>query len=238
MTRTTLKRAFRDSLPILAGYLALGMGFGVMLQSKGYSFWWAILMSCTMFAGSGQYAGVDFLASGASILTTAVMTFIINARNFFYGFSLLDKYKGAGILKPYMIFGLTDETYSIVCSAQLDENINPKKYYFFLTALNHSYWITGCTLGAVLGEFLPFDSKGIDFAMTALFIVIMVEQWMSTKEHLPALLGIATTVLCLVIFGADMFIIPSMVLIASELLLFRKKLDKTDSDESGVSGGD
>ena len=144
MTRTTLKRAFRDSLPILAGYLALGMGFGVMLQSKGYSFWWAILMSCTMFAGSGQYAGVDFLASGASILTTAVMTFIINARHFFYGFSLLDKYKGAGILKPYMIFGLTDETYSIVCSAQLDENINPKKYYFFLTALNHSYWITGC----------------------------------------------------------------------------------------------
>lgn len=238
MTKRTLRRAFRDSLPILAGYLALGMGFGVMLQSKGYSFWWAILMSCTMFAGSGQYAGVDFLATGASVLTTAVMTFIINARHFFYGFSLLDKYKGAGALKPYMIFGLTDETYSIVCSAQLPEDINPKRYYFFLTALNHSYWITGCTLGAVLGEFLPFSSKGIDFAMTALFIVIMVEQWMSTREHLPALLGIATTVVCLLIFGADMFIIPSMVLIAAELLLFRKKLEAPEEQGKEVSGDD
>ena len=241
MLKKTFKRAFRDSLPILAGYLALGMGFGVMLQSKGYSFWWAILMSCTMFAGSGQYAGVDFLASSASILTTAVMTFIINARHFFYGFSLLDKYKGAGILKPYMIFGLTDETYSIVCSAQPVEGTDFKKYCFFLTALNHSYWITGCTLGAVLGEFLPFDSKGIDFAMTALFIVIMTEQWMSSKEHLPALLGIATTVVCLLIFGAEFFIIPSMALIAVELLLFRKRLDRTGEaqpEKSGVSADD
>lgn len=238
MTKRTLKRAFKDSLPILAGYLALGMGFGVMLQSKGYSFWWAILMSCTMFAGSGQYAGVDFLASGASILTTAVMTFIINARHFFYGFSLLDKYKGAGVLKPYMIFGLTDETYSIVCSAKLGDDINHKKYYFLLTALNQLYWITGCVSGAVAGAFLPFDSKGIDFAMTALFIVIIVEQWLGTKEHLPAILGIATTVICLIIFGADLFIIPSMVLIAAELLLFRKKLDKTEVVQSEVEGDD
>ena len=139
MTKKTFLRAFRDSLPILAGYLALGFGFGVLLQSKGYSFWWAILMSCTMFAGSGQYAGVDFLASGATILTTAVMTLIINARHFFYGFSMLDKYKGMGPVKPYLIFGLTDETYSIVCSAKLDEGIDKRKYYFFLTALNHSY---------------------------------------------------------------------------------------------------
>lgn len=238
MTKRTFKKAFRDSLPIMAGYLALGMGFGVMLQSKGYSFWWALLMSCTMFAGSGQYAGVDFLASGASILTTAVMTFIINARHFFYGFSLLDKYKGAGALKPYMIFGLTDETYSIVCSAKPGDDISPKKYYFFLTALNHLYWITGCVLGAVAGEFLPFDSKGIDFAMTALFVVIMVEQWLDTKLHLPAVLGVATTAVCLLVFGADLFIIPSMTLIAAELLLFRKKLDKTDEENSGVSGND
>ena len=195
-------------------------------------------MSCTMFAGSGQYAGVDFLATGASVLTTAVMTFIINARHFFYGFSLLDKYKGAGILKPYMIFGLTDETYSLVCSTELPDDIHHKRYYFFLTALNHSYWITGCTLGAVLGEFLPFSSKGIDFAMTALFVVIMVEQWMNTKEHLPALLGIGTTVVCLMIFGADMFIIPSMVLIAAELLLFRKKLDPESKQNSEVTADD
>lgn len=224
MTKRTFKVAFRDSLPILAGYLALGIGFGVLLQSKGYSFWWAILMSITMFAGSGQYAGVDFLAGGASILTTAVMTLIINARHFFYGFSLLDKYRGFGAVKPYLIFGLTDETYSVVCSAKPDKDIDRKKYYFFVTLLDHIYWITGCTLGAILGNFIP-DSTGVDFAMTALFIVIFVEQWLSTKEHLPAILGVATTLFCLCVFGRDFFIIPSMVMISAELVIFRKRLD-------------
>ena len=238
MIKRTFKRAFRDSLPVLAGYLALGIGFGVLLQSKGYSFWWAILMSVTIFAGSGQYAGVDFLANSATIVTTAIMTFIINARHFFYGFSLLDKYKGAGIFKPYLIFGLTDETYSIVCSAKLDDTIDHKKYYLFLTALDHCYWITGCTLGAVLGEILPFSNEGIGYSMTALFIVIMVEQWLTSKEHLPVILGVSTTIVCLVIFGADLFIIPAMVLIAFELVIFRKKLDKTEAPDGEEANGD
>lgn len=236
MTKRTFKRAFRDSLPILAGYLALGFGFGVLLESKGYSFWWAILMACTMFAGSGQYAGVDFLAGGATILTTAFMTLIINARHFFYGFSLLDKYKGMGAVKPYLIFGLTDETYSVVSSAQLDDTISKRKYYFFLTALDHLYWITGCTLGAIIGGVLPFSNEGIDYAMTALFIVIMVEQWLSTKEHLPAILGVATTAVCLFAFGPDMFIIPAMTLIAFELVILRRKLDKTQPEPDGGTG--
>ena len=235
MIKRTFKRAFRDSLPVLAGYLALGIGFGVLLQSKGYSFWWAILMSVTIFTGSGQYAGVDFLANSATIVTTALMTFIINARHFFYGFSLLDRYKGAGWFKPYLIFGLTDETYSIVCSARVDDTIDEKKYYLFLTALDHCYWITGCTLGALLGEILPFSNEGIGFSMTALFIVIMVEQWLSTKEHLPVILGVVTTVVCLVIFGADLFIIPAMVLIAFELVIFRKKLDNTSETKEAES---
>ncbi len=233
MTGKAFRKAFKDSLPIMAGYLALGIGYGVLLQSKGFSFWWAILMSVTMFAGSGQYAGVDFMAGGASLLTTAFMTLIINCRHFFYGVSLLDKYRGTGIVKPYLIFGLTDETYSITATTVLEEGINKKKYYFFLTALNHSYWITGCVLGAVLGMFLPFSSEGIDFAMTALFIVIMVEQWLTNKEHLPAILGVATTVICLVAFGAEYFIIPSMALIAVELMLLRKRLEKKDNKEGG-----
>ena len=233
MTGKAFRKAFKDSLPIMAGYLALGIGYGVLLQSKGFSFWWAILMSVTMFAGSGQYAGVDFMAGGASLLTTAFMTLIINCRHFFYGVSLLDKYRGTGIVKPYLIFGLTDETYSITATTVLEEGINKKKYYFFLTALNHSYWITGCVLGAVLGMFLPFSSEGIDFAMTALFIVIMVEQWLTNKEHLPAVLGVATTVVCLVAFGAEYFIIPSMALIAIELMLLRKRLEKKDNKEGG-----
>ena len=226
MTKLTFKTAFKASLPILAGYLALGMGFGVLLQSKGYSFWWALLMSCTIYAGAGQYAGVDFLSGGASILTTAVMTLIINARHFFYGFSLLDKYKGTGKAKPYMIFALTDETYSLVCTAKIPEGVNEKLYYFFVSLLDQIYWITGCTLGALLGVFIP-DCTGIDFAMTALFVVIFIEQWLSMKEHLPAILGAVTTLVCLFIFGSQYFIIPSMAFIAIELVIFRKRLDKT-----------
>lgn len=230
MTKRTFKRAFKDSLPVLAGYLALGIGFGVLLQSKGYSFLWALLMSCTIYAGAGQYAAVDLLSSGATLITTALMTLLINARHFFYGFSLLDKYKGTGKVKPYLIFGLTDETYSLVCTAKLGDDINHKKYYFFLTALDQLYWITGCTLGALLGEFIPFNSTGIEFAMTAIFVVIFVEQWMSTKQHLPAILGALTTLICMVVFGKQLFIIPSMILIAFELVIFRKKLDKPDSE--------
>ena len=230
MGKRTLKKAFKDSLPILAGYLALGIGFGVLLHSKGYSFWWALLMSCTIYAGAGQYAAVDLLSSGASLITTAVMTLIINARHFFYGFSLLDKYKGTGKAKPYMIFALTDETYSLVCTAKIPEGVDEKKYYFFLSLLDQLYWITGCTIGALLGTFIPFDSTGIDFAMTALFVVIFVEQWLSTKEHLPAILGTVTTLVCLLIFGAQYFIIPSMAFIAVELVFFRKRLEKNSCD--------
>ena len=230
MGKRTLKKAFKDSLPILAGYLALGIGFGVLLHSKGYSFLWALLMSCTIYAGAGQYAAVDLLSSGASLITTAVMTLIINARHFFYGFSLLDKYKGTGKAKPYMIFALTDETYSLVCTAKIPEGIDEKKYYLFISILDQLYWISGCTIGALLGTFIPFDSTGIDFAMTALFVVIFVEQWLDTKEHLPAILGAATTLVCLFIFGAQYFIIPSMAFIAVELVIFRKRFEKSQSD--------
>lgn len=228
--KITLKKAFKDSLPILAGYLALGIGFGVLLHSKGYSFLWALLMSCTIYAGAGQYAAVDLLSSGASLITTAVMTLIINARHFFYGFSLLDKYKGTGKAKPYMIFALTDETYSLVCTAKIPEGVDEKKYYLFLSILDQLYWISGCTIGALLGTFIPFDSTGIDFAMTALFVVIFVEQWLDTKEHLPAILGAATTLVCLFIFGAQYFIIPSMAFIAVELVFFRKRFEKSNPD--------
>ena len=165
------------------------------------------------------------------------MTLIINARHFFYGFSLLDKYKGTGKAKPYMIFALTDETYSLVCTAKIPEGIDEKKYYLFLSILDQLYWISGCTIGALLGTFIPFNSTGIDFAMTALFVVIFVEQWLSTKEHLPAILGAVTTLVCLFVFGAQYFIIPSMALIAVELVIFRKRFEKSNLDSEKTKSG-
>lgn len=231
MRKTTLKKAFKDSLPVLAGYTALGIGFGVMLQSKGYSFWWAAFMSITMFSGSAQYAAVDLLSNSATILTTVLMTLVINARYFFYGFSLLGKYNGIGKAKPYLIFGLTDETYSLVCSFKPQDGVDEKKYCLYLTLLNHSYWIMGSTIGALLGTFITFNSKGIDFAMTALFVVIFIEQWLDKKEHISAIIGVVTTLVCLFIFGAEYFIIPSMILISAELIVFRKVIERKENSK-------
>lgn len=223
--KNSFKYAFKASLPVLAGYMALGIGFGVLLESKGYSILWAGLMALTMYSGSLQYAAVDFMSSGATLLTTTVMTIFIQARHFFYGFSLLDRYKGMGNAKPYMIFGLTDETYSLVCTGKVPEGVNKKKYFLFLTALHQSYWITGCMTGALLGSVLPFELKGVDYAMTALFIVIFVDQWKSQKNHIPAIVGVVSTIVCLLIFGSESFIIPSMAVITIVFALFRKKLE-------------
>lgn len=227
--KTSFKYAFKASLPVMAGYLALGIGFGVLLESKGYNILWAGLMALTMYSGSLQYAAVDFMSSGATLITTAIMTVFIQARHFFYGFSLLDTYKGMGGAKPYMIFGLTDETYSLVCTGDVPKGADKKKYFLFLTMLNQSYWIAGCMIGAFLGSVLPFELKGVDYAMTALFIVIFVDQWKSQKNHLPAIIGVASSVVCLLIFGAESFIIPSMAVITVVFAIFRKKLEKEES---------
>ncbi len=226
--KQSLKCAFKASLPVFAGYIALGIGFGVLLESKGYNILWAGIMALTMYSGSLQYAAVDFMSSGATLITTAIMTVFIQARHFFYGFSLLEKYKGMGAAKPYMIFGLTDETYSLVCTGEVPNGANPKKYFLFLTMLNQSYWILGCMIGAFLGAVLPFELTGVDFAMTALFIVIFVDQWRSQKNHIPAIIGVLSSLVCLLIFGADSFIIPSMVVITVVFALFKKKLEKED----------
>ncbi len=228
MDRKTIRLAFRVSLPVMAGYLFLGLGFGILLQAKGYSFWWAILMSSTIYAGAMQYAAVDLLSSGASLIATALMTLMINARHFFYGLSMLGRYQGMGKAKPYLIFSLTDETFSLLCSDDAVPKEHRRLYCVTLSLLNQCYWIIGGALGAILGSVLHFNSTGIDFVMTALFVVIFVEQWTSTKQHLPALLGVLLSAVCLVLFGPDGFVIPAMAAITLSLWLFRKKL------ESGV----
>lgn len=218
-----IRRALVDTIPVMTGYIFLGFGFGLLLQSNGYNAWWALLMSVTVYAGSMQYVAVGLLAGGAGLLYTALTTLTVNARHLFYGISLVEKYKGTGKAKPYLIFSLTDETYSLVCGENAGSQAHdPNRYFLLVSLFNQIYWITGSVLGAVLGEILPLNTTGIDFALTALFITIFVEQWLSTKKHRPALIGVGISVICLLIFG-ESFLIPALVCITALLLLLQKR---------------
>ncbi|MEG1501570.1 MAG: AzlC family ABC transporter permease, partial [Clostridiales bacterium] len=174
----TFKEAFLLTLPVMAGYIVLGIGFGVLLQSKGYNFAWAILMSLTIYAGSMQYLAVDLLSTGASLLSVALMTLMVNARHLFYSISMLKKYAKTGKKKPLLIFELTDETFSIICSAKPPPDIDKNWFYFFISFLNQIYWIVGSAAGSIFASLIDFDSSGIEFSMTALFVVTFLEQWL------------------------------------------------------------
>lgn len=227
MNAKTARLAFQATLPVLAGYMVLGMGFGVLLQDHGYGFLWAFLMSLSIYAGSMQYAALDLISGGAGLITIALMTLMINARHFFYGLSMLDRYKDAGKEKPYLIFALTDETYSVMCRP-VPEEADPRMFRLLVSGFNQCYWIAGSVIGGLLGPILPFDSTGMDFAMTALFVVIFVEQWLSSKNHVPALLGLGITAVCLAVLGPEKFVIPSMVLITLILAALRRRLEVTE----------
>ncbi|MCH5275175.1 MAG: AzlC family ABC transporter permease [Lachnospiraceae bacterium] len=227
MSKVTVKHAFITSLPVMAGYIVLGTGFGILLSSKGYSFWWALLMSVTIYAGSMQYVGVNLLAGGASVISTILMTLMVNARHMFYGISMIENYRDMGWRKWYVIFGLTDETYSLVCgNPELPDGVEQKNFTFLLTLMNQSYWIFGSILGAVLGNTIIFNTAGIDFSMTALFVIIFVEQWEKSEQHFPAIMGLAVSIVCLILFGADSFLVPSMIGISLGLFLFQKKTER------------
>ena len=212
----------------MAGYLVLGMGFGILLYDKGYSWLWAVFMSVFIYAGSMQYVAVDLLSSGASILTTILMTIMINARHLFYGISMIEKYKDTKPYKPYLIFSLTDETYSLVCDVHVSEEIDIKKYYFFVSLFDQFYWVMGSLIGSLIGSAMIFDTRGIDFAMTALFVVIFVEQWETNANHVPAILGLVISAGCLFVFGVEFFLIPTMILISIALFIFKKSILKGD----------
>ena len=217
----TAKYAFKQSVPIMAGYIVLGMGFGVLLESKGYGVLWAIAMSVFIYAGSMQYVAINLITGGASLIATALMMLMVNARHLFYGISMLDKYKNTGKYKPYLIFALTDETYSLVCSGKIPEGVDRNKYYFLVSLFDQVYWVIGSVIGSVVGSVLNFNTAGIDFSMTALFLVVFVEQWKSTKDHRSAIAGVAASVLCLLVFGPSSFLIPSMISITVILTVMR-----------------
>lgn len=205
----------------MAGYIVLGTGFGILMNNAGYGVLWTAAMSAFIYAGSMQYVGVGLLTGGASVLTTIITTIMVNARHLFYSISMVEPYKNAGKYKPYMIFALTDETYSLLCDGQVPEGTDPNLYRFLVSLFNHSYWVTGSILGSLLGAVLPFPTTGIEFSMTALFIASFTEQWLTTKDHVPALTGLLSTLLCLVLFGRQNFLIPAMLCITLVLTILR-----------------
>lgn len=230
MHKKALKTVFLDTVPVMTGYLFLGISFGILLQEAGYGLPWAFSMALFMYAGSAQFLSVSLLANHASILSSAIAVFLLNARHIFYGISLIDAYKDTGKKKPYLIFALTDETYSLVTQNQPPEGMKRHTYCFLVSLFDHIYWVAGCVIGSVAGNFIPISFEGIEFVLTALFVTLFTEQWLSNKNHFPAVVGVVSTVLCLVIFGKDIFLIPSMVLIAV-LLTTTRKTGKRKEDE-------
>ncbi len=205
----------------MAGYIVLGIGFGILLRNAGYGLPYALAMAVFIYAGSMQYVGIGLIAGGASLITAMITTIMVNARHLFYSISMIDRYRDAGKYKPYMIFALTDETYSLLCGGDAPAGEDAHRYRFFVSLFNHCYWIAGCVLGSLLGAVLPFSTEGIAFSMTALFIASFTEQWLNTRDHVPALTGLLSTLLCLILFGAERFLVPAMLLITAILTLIR-----------------
>ncbi len=224
-----LKAAIPLTLPVFAGFTFLGIAYGVLMNSKGYGTGWILLMSCLVFAGSAQYVAVTLLTSAFNPIYALLLTLVVNARHLFYGISMLDKYKGTGWFKPYLIFGMCDETFSVICAAKPPEGVDRKWFMFFITLLNHCYWVLGSVLGGLLGSMVSFNTKGLDFVLTALFVVIFLGQWKSQKNHIPAITGVACSVICLLVFGPGKFIIPSMAAILVVLTALHGKMEEEGS---------
>ncbi len=209
----------------MAGYLFLGIAFGILMSNSGYSVLWSLLMSVFIYAGTAQFLAVSLLTAHAPLLQVVLLTFILNFRHFFYGISMIARYRGKGKLKAYLIFGLTDETYAILSGEQLPEGVDEKNYYLAVTLLDHIYWVLGTIIGATVGALITVDLSGIDFAMTALFAVIVVENWKNSKEHSPAIIGFFVSLICLIVFGTGNYLIPALLLITF-LLLVTKEIKK------------
>lgn len=220
------KCAFPYTIPIFAGFWFLGLTYGIYMNVSGFSFWYPMLMSLTIFAGSVEFVAVNILLGAFNPIQALAMTVMINARHLFYGLSMLDKYRGTGFKKLYLIFGMCDESFSINYTADIPKDVDRGWFMFFVTALNHLYWFTGATLGGIFGSLINFSTEGLEFVMTAMFAVIFLESWMKEKRRASALIGISISALCLIAFGSEDFIIPAMLAMIGILTLLRKPLEK------------
>ena len=236
--------AFPYTIPIFAGFWFLGLTYGIYMNVSGFRFWYPMLMSITIFAGSVEFVTVNMLLGAFNPLQALVMTLMINARHLFYGISMLEKYRGTGWKKVYLIFGMCDESFSINYTADIPEDVDRGWFMFFVTLLNHFYWFFGATLGGIFGSLIHFNTEGLDFVMTAMFVVIFLEQWLKEKQHTSAFVGIGLSLLCLLAFGADNFIIPSMFAMLGVLTLLRGSIERkqdetemTDREEEPLPEG-
>ncbi len=222
--KKSLALAFPHTIPVLTGFLFIGMTYGLVMNAEGHGILWAVLMSAIAFCGSMQFVGIALLAQAFNPLQALLLSLVVNARHLFYGIAMLDKYKNTSPVRPFLIYTLCDETFSICSSVEVPQNINKKYFYFSISFLDYIYWVAGTFLGAILGDIIPFDTKGIDFVLTALFIVLFLEQVKSKNNIIPGFIGIAASVLGLLIFGASNMIIPSMIIIFFIMIIARKKL--------------
>ncbi|MCL1878074.1 MAG: AzlC family ABC transporter permease [Defluviitaleaceae bacterium] len=220
------RAAFPHTIPVLTGFIFFGTAYGILMSSRGFGWHWILLTSSVVFAGALQFVGISLLTAVFDPVYAFVIALSLNARHLFYGISMLEKLSGTGKVKPYLIFAMCDETFSILCSAEPPENVDKRAFMFAVAALNQSYWIIGGVIGGLIGPLLTFNTYGIDFVMTAFFVVIFINQWRANKNHAPALIGLGASAIALLIFGADNFIIPAMILIVVCLTLFRKRLGK------------
>ena len=226
MKQKALKAAFPNTIPILAGFLFLGIAYGIYMSVSGFSFVYPMIMAMIIFGGSLEFLAVEMLLSPFAPVHVIILTVMIQARHLFYGLSMLDKFKGTGWKKPYLIFGMCDETFSINYSAKIPEDVDKGWFMFFVTLLNQCYWVGGATIGGLLGSLITFNIDGISFVMTSMFVVIFMDQWMKEDRHLSSIIGILSSVGCLLIFGADSFIIPTMLTILLLLVFLKKPLEK------------
>ena len=233
MKTKAFRAALPYTLPICVGFLFLGMSYGFLMRSQGFSFVYPMLMSLFIFAGSMEFVTANLLLMPTfQPLHAFLLTLMVNARHLFYGLSMLDKFQNLGWKKPYLIFGLCDETFSIHCAVPPPEGVDRGWFMFFVTLLNQLYWVSGSTLGGIFGSLIKFNTDGLEFVMVAMFVVIFMEQWLKEKNHTSAVVGIVLSVLCLMVFGSEDFIIPSMIAILGVLTLMRGTLDKKEGELS------
>ena len=231
---TVMKKAFiaaiPHTIPIFAGFWFLGMAYGIYMNVSGFSFLYTLIMSLFIFAGSMEFVTVSLLLGAFNPLQALLLTLMINARHLFYGISMLDKYRKTGWKKSYLIFGMCDESFSINYTARIPQGIDRSWFMFFVTFLNHIYWVSGALLGCLFGSFIHFNTQGLEFVMTAMFVVIFMEQWLNENSHLSSLIGLGISIGCLIVFGAENFIIPSMLMILGVLTLLRAPLRRREAE--------